>query len=225
MWIEPIFKNRQDAGRDLARKLIEFSDRDDVIVLALPRGGVPVAFEVARALEAPLDVFIVRKLGLPGQEELALGALASGGTVVLNESIIRAVEISQRLIDRVLAQEQRELERREKLYRAGLGPLDVRDRLAIVVDDGLATGATMAAAVSALQKMGPKKIVVAVPVSSAQAIEDVSRKTGVRCVAAHTPEPFYGVGMWYEDFSQTSDEVVQRLLTASREKFAHARSG
>ena len=223
MWIDQIFKDRRDAGRRLARELTEFEGRNDVIVLALPRGGVPVGFEVAQFLGAPLDIFIVRKLGVPGQEELAFGALATGGISVFNNDILRALGMHRDMIDRVIFRERRELERREKLYRDDEPPPDVADKIAVVVDDGLATGATMAAAVSALKKMGPKEIVIAVPVSSVQSQDELAGQPGVRCIAAYTREPFYGVGIWYEDFSQTSDEEVQTLLNASREIFAHAR--
>jgi putative phosphoribosyl transferase len=224
MWTEPIFKDRRDAGRKLARWLTEFAGRDDVVVLALPRGGVPVGYEAAKALEAPLDIFIVRKLGVPGQEELAFGAIASGGTGVYNESILRLTGMPEAVIDKVIEEEQKELMRRENVYREGYPALEIDEKTAIVIDDGLATGASMAAAVTALQKMKTNKIVVAVPVSSVQALQELSDQTGVRCIAAYTPEPFYGVGMWYRDFSQTSDEEVQELLAASRQTFAHAHS-
>lgn len=222
MWFDAIFKDRRDAGRQLARKLGEYAGRDDVMVLALPRGGVPVGFEIAEVLGVPLDVFIVRKLGVPGHEELAFGALATGDVIVYNYDILRSLRMPQEFIDRVIAREQRELERRERLYRDDEPPPDIAGKTTIVVDDGLATGASMAAAVAALKKMDPTEIVVAVPVSSVQSRDELDRQEGVRCITAYTPEPFYGVGMWYEDFSQTSDEEVQTLLNASREMFAHA---
>jgi len=210
---EAKFFDRSEAGRELAEHLREFAGRDDVIVLALPRGGVPVAYEVAGGLGAPLDAFVVRKLGVPGQEELAFGALASGGVAVFNEGIVRALNLSEARLQAVIHREQRELERREELYRAGKPSLDVSNRTVIVVDDGLATGATMAAAVKALQQMGPKEVIAAVPVSSTQACEEFYDQTHARCISAATPEPFYGVGMWYANFEQTTDEEVQHLLT------------
>lgn len=225
MWLDPIFRDRRDAGRQLARKLGEYAGRDDVMVLALPRGGVPVGFEIAETLGVPLDVFIVRKLGVPGHEELAFGALATGDVIVYNYDILRSLRMPQEFIDWVIAREQRELERRERLYRDDEPSPDIAGKTTIVVDDGLATGASMAAAVAALKRMDPTEIVVAVPVSSVQSRDELDRQEGVRCIAAYTPEPFYGVGMWYEDFSQTSDEEVQALMTASREMFAHAHSG
>ncbi|HEY2846687.1 MAG TPA: phosphoribosyltransferase [Pyrinomonadaceae bacterium] len=224
MLSEPIFKDRHDAGRRLAGALTEFAGRDNVIVLAVPRGGVPVGYEMAKALEIPLDVFIVRKLGVPGQEELAFGAIASGGIVVYNDSILRVIGMPEAVINNVIEREQTELRRRENLYREGRPALDIAEKTAIVVDDGLATGASMLAAVAALEKMKADEIVVAVPVSSMQSLEGLNRQTAARCIAAYTPEPFYGVGMWYKDFSQTSDEEVQELLTVPREIFAHAHS-
>lgn len=218
MWYQPQFKDRRDAGRALAERLSEFADREDVIVLALPRGGVPVGYEVATALGAPLDVFIVRKLGVPGQEELALGALASGGITVFNETVVRAIRISRQALQKVIDVEQAELARRERLYRVNRPSLDVEGRTVLVVDDGLATGATMAAAVKALKKMGPAEVVVAVPVAASQTCEELEQQSGVRCICAATPEPFYGVGMWYEDFSQTTDAEVGEMLEPFQRK-------
>ena len=213
MLYEPKFQDRIVAGRALAQHLQQFANRDDVFVLALPRGGVPVAYEVARDLDAPLDVFVVRKLGVPGQEELAFGALASGGVIVFNDSILRSLRLPEDLLQQVIECEQQELDRREKLYRNGRPPLDLKNKSVIVVDDGLATGATMAAAVKALQQMGPKEVVAAVPVSSTRACEEFYEMTNAGCISAETPEPFYGVGMWYEKFDQTTDEEVQDLLS------------
>ena len=206
------FQNRAEAGRQLAAKLTEFKDRRDVVILALPRGGVPVGFEVAKALNAPLDVFIVRKLGVPGQEELAFGAIASGGTTVFNEALVQALRLPPALLERVVEKEQKELERREKLYRHGKAAPDLSGKIVIIVDDGLATGATMRAAVTAIRTLKPLQIVVAVPVASSDTCRDFKTKTDALCVCVMTPEPFYGVGMWYRDFEQTTDEEVCRLL-------------
>jgi len=206
------FKDRLEAGRKLARRLAEYAGRKDVIVLALPRGGVPVAYEVAKSLNAPFDVFIVRKLGVPGHEELAFGALASGGATVFNETIVRALRIPVELLTKVIEREQKELERREHLYRKDRPPLDVNGKTVIIVDDGLATGATMSAAVLALEKAGPKEVIAAVPVSAEQACREFLAQTNARCISVATPEPFYGVGMWYEDFAQTTDQEVQKFL-------------
>jgi predicted phosphoribosyltransferase len=214
MWYRPLFKDRRDAGRTLAAELGRFEGRSDVVVLALPRGGVPVAAEVADALGAPLDVFVVRKLGVPGQEELAFGALASGDVTVFNEGVVRALRMPDELRDMVIAREKRELDRREQLYRGGRPPLDVKDKVAIVVDDGLATGASMAAAVNALDRLGPARVVVAVPVAAAESCAELEQRTGAQCICAATPEPFYGVGMWYEDFAQVSDDEVIDTLRA-----------
>jgi putative phosphoribosyl transferase len=219
MEYEPRFKDREAAGEELARHLEEFTGRKDVVVLALPRGGVPVGYEVARHLGAPLDVFIVRKLGVPGQEELAFGALASGGVVVFNEGILRVLRMPEELLQAVMEREQRELERREQLYRERRRPLDIKDKTVIVVDDGLATGATMAAAIEALQQMGPTEIVVAAPVSSEQACAELRTFTNTLCVSVAMPEPFYGVGIWYEDFSQTTDKEVKELLAERNDAF------
>lgn len=217
MLTERRFRDRVDAGRALAADLSAYAGRDDVLVLALPRGGVPVGFEVARALGAPLDVFIVRKLGVPGHEELAMGAIASGGVRVLNASVVRPLRIPESIIDSVAAREQAELERREREYRDGRGPPDVRGRTVILVDDGLATGATMRAAAEALRLQGPARVVVAVPVSAEESCEEFREQVD-EIVCTITPSPFYGVGMWYEDFSQTTDAEVRELLArAGRE--------
>jgi Predicted phosphoribosyltransferases len=210
------FENRRQAGKVLAEKLTSYADRDDVVVLALPRGGVPVAFEVAQLLHAPLDVFVVRKLGVPGQEELALGAIAPGGERVLNFGLVRALGITQPMIERITERETIELKRRESLYRASLHPVEIRGKTVVVVDDGLATGATMQVAVEALKRNEPREIVVAVPIGSRQTCAEFANKADVFCVCAVTPEPFYGVGAWYQDFSQTTDDEVRELLDQAR---------
>lgn len=210
-----LFEDRRDAGRALARQLAHHRGRPEVRVLALPRGGVPVAFEVARALGAPMDVFSVRKLGLPAQPELAMGAIASGGVRVLNDELVEALHVPPHVIDRVAAAEQVELERRENLYRRGLPPLDVAGRCAILVDDGLATGATMRAAVAAVRGLGAARVVVAVPIGSRETCHEFAAVAD-EVVCAATPEPFRAVGQWYSDFAQTTDEEVHRLLEQSR---------
>jgi len=209
-----LFRDRKEAGRLLATKLAAYAQRPDVLVLALPRGGVPVAAEVARALGAPLDVFLVRKLGVPGYEELAMGAVATGGVRVVNEHIVRTRGIPDPVIDAVAAEEQQELTRRERLYRGDRPPPDVRGRTVILVDDGLATGATMQAAIKALQQQQPSRIVVAVPTASPETCEALRAEVD-DVVCATTPEPFYAVGFWYEDFSQTTDDEVRDLLAQS----------
>jgi len=210
-----LFADRRDAGRVLAGLLTKYANRDDVLVLALPRGGVPVAFEVAHALRAPLDVFIVRKLGAPGHEELAMGAIATGGVRVLNEDVVGALSLSTKVIDAAAAREERELDRRERIYRGARTPPDVRERTVILVDDGLATGSTMRAAVAALRKQRPARIVVAVPVAAAETCEEFKTEVD-ETVCAATPRMFNGVGRWYEDFSQTSDDEVHELLAQAR---------
>ena len=210
----PRFRDRSEAGRLLGAKLTAYADRPDVVVLALPRGGVPVAYEVARALGAPLDIFLVRKLGIPGHEELAMGAVATGGVRVLNEQVVRALRIPDYVIDAVAAKEEQELARRERLYRGDRPPPDVHGRTVILVDDGLATGATMHAAIQALRQQQPAHIVVAVPTASPEACDELREEVD-DVVCALTPEPFYSVGLWYEDFSQTTDEEVRDLLARS----------
>lgn len=210
-----IFRDRRDAGEKLAYKLAAYANRDDVLVLALPRGGVPVAYEVAKRLNAPLDVFLVRKLGVPGHEELAMGAIASGGTRVLNQDVVGPLRIGEETIEDVARVEQIELERREREYRGSRQISSVAGRTVILIDDGLATGATMRAAVAALRQQGPKELIVAVPVSSPETCAEL-RDEADEVVCAVTPRPFYGVGMWYSDFSQTTDEEVSRLLRAGR---------
>lgn len=208
-----IFNNRSDAGQFLAEKLGAYANRKDVIVLGLPRGGVPVAYEVARKLHAPLDVFVVRKLGVPGHEELAMGAIASGGLRVLNQDVLSYLNIPQDIIELVVENEQREIERREREYRGGRPPLDLRDRTVIIVDDGLATGSSMCAAVQALRLQKPKKIVVAVPVGARETCESFKHDGDTVAVCAMTPEPFTAVGLWYADFAQTTDDEVRELLS------------
>lgn len=205
------FPNRRNAGRELAQKLLKYRSRSDVTVLALPRGGVPVAYEVTLALKVPLDIWIVRKLGLPGQEELAIGAVSSGGIRILNHDIIQAVGLRKSTIDKVTEQELEELKRREQQYRGNRPPIDVRDRTVILIDDGLATGASMLAAVRGLRTQTPASIVVAVPAAAPQAIE-ILRAEVDEAVFVIAPYEFKGVGNWYEDFSQTTDEEVQWLL-------------
>jgi predicted phosphoribosyltransferase len=215
--VPPHFRDRADAGRRLATALSEYADRSDVLILALPRGGVPVAFEVARALHAPLDVFLVRKLGFPGHEEFAMGAIASGGVRILDGEVLRMFNVPADVIDRVTKVERRELERRERQYRDGRPPPDVEGHTVILIDDGLATGSTMRAAVAALRKEGAKKIVVAVPVAPPETCEALSKEVD-DIICAITPEPFRAVGLWYADFSQTTDEEVSELLArAARE--------
>jgi len=214
------FQNRRDAGRILAQELLHYANRSDVIVLALPRGGVPVAYEVALALHAPLDVFIVRKLGVPGHEELAIGAIASGGIRVLNDDIVRMLNISEEVIDHVAQRELRELQRRERLYRGDNPAPQVRDQTVLLIDDGLATGASMRAAIAGLRTQQPARIVVAVPTAAPETCEAFQTEVD-EVVCAITPEPFLGVGRWYEDFSQTTDEGVRLFLQDIRRQLVH----
>jgi putative phosphoribosyl transferase len=211
------FRDRSEAGRLLAERLHGYTGRDDVIVLALPRGGVPVGYEVAKALGAPLDVFVVRKLGVPGHEELAMGAIASGGVLVLNEEIVRVLGISDSEIEGVVAAALHEVERREEAYREGRPFPDLAGRTVILVDDGLATGSTMRAAALAVRKHDPAHVLVAVPVAAAETCEEFERDVD-EVVCAVTPRPFRAVGIWYEDFSQTSDEEVRELLAQAAER-------
>jgi predicted phosphoribosyltransferase len=215
--MERAFANRTEAGHLLAEKLIKYADRDDVIVLGLPRGGVPVAYEVAKRLSAPLDVFIVRKLGVPGFEELAAGAIASGGVRVLNEDVMRAIPHADEAIESVTARETAELKRREHEYRNGRPAPELRDRVVILIDDGLATGATMRAAVKALRQSGATKIVVAVPVSPPDTCREIEQDAD-ETICLSTPQFFQAVGQYYEDFSQTSDDDVRELLSAMQEQ-------
>ncbi|HET7184547.1 MAG TPA: phosphoribosyltransferase [Terriglobales bacterium] len=206
-----MFRDRYDAGEMLAERLREFAGRRDVIVLALPRGGVPVGYVVARELGVPLDVFVVRKLGTPGQPELAMGAIASGGVRVLNREVVDALGIPEASIEEVSRREEEELQRRERQYRGDRPSLDVSGKTGILVDDGLATGSSMRAAAAALRQAGAARIVIAVPVAS-RATCDQLREEGNDVVCATTPEPFFAVGQWYKDFAQTTDEEVRELL-------------
>jgi putative phosphoribosyl transferase len=205
------FRDRREAGRFLAERLARYAGRDDVVVLALPRGGVPVAYEVAQALDAPLDVFVVRKLGVPGHEELAMGAIASGGLVVLDRALVSRLGISPDQLRGTIEQELRELERRERAYRGERAPLALEGKTVILVDDGLATGSTMRAAAEAVRQLGPTQLVVAVPVAAEETC-DQFREVVDDVVCGITPKPFRAVGMWYLDFSQTTDDEVRELL-------------
>jgi predicted phosphoribosyltransferase len=205
------FRDRADAGRQLAHALAAYAGQPDVLVLALPRGGVPVASEIAQALGAPLDVFLVRKLGVPGHEELAMGAIATGGVRVINNDVVQALAIPPRTIEQVAALEQQELERREQAYRGDRPEPHIEGRTIILVDDGLATGASMRAAVAAIRQQAPGRLVVAVPAASPEVCDEFAHRVeDIVCLI--TPEPFYGVGFWYDQFSQTTDQEVRDLL-------------
>lgn len=206
-----LFRDRTEAGRMLAKALMRHAGRDDVVVLALPRGGAPVAFEIAKALKAPLDLFLVRKLGVPGREELAMGAVASGGVRVLNEDVVRWYQVSQSTIESVTKIERQELERRERVYRGGRPMPELSKKTVILVDDGLATGTSMLAAITALRSYKPAQIIVAVPTGPAEACREFQGEADA-VVCATTPEPFWAIGAWYEDFRQVTDEEVQSLL-------------
>jgi putative phosphoribosyl transferase len=211
-----MFDDRRDAGLDLASKLHAYRGRTDVVVLALPRGGVPVAFEIAEALGAPLDIFVVRKIGMPGHPEFAIGALASGGVRVLSDAVIREYRVPSSAVDAVVRQELVELERREKEYRHGQPLTELRDRIVILVDDGLATGSSMRAAVAAVRAHAPARIIVAVPVGARSTCSELGAVAD-EVVCAWTPEPFSAVGQWYRDFSQTTDDEVRALLQTHAE--------
>jgi putative phosphoribosyl transferase len=205
------FRDRTHAGQMLSHQLNAYANHPEVLILALPRGGLPVAREIARFLRAPLDVFLVRKLGAPGQEELAMGAIASGGVRVLNDEVVQALHVSSRVIELVTARELQELARRERLYRDGRPAPDVAGKTIILVDDGLATGSTMRAAIAALRQAKPKRVVVAVPIAAAPAYTELSAEVD-EIVCLHTPEPFCSVGFWYEDFSQAGDQEIREML-------------
>ncbi len=218
------FADRHDAGRCLADSVGRYSGRDDLVVLGLPRGGVPVAYEVAHALGAPLDVFLVRKLGVPGHEELAMGAIASGGVMVLNDDVVAATGVGREEIEAVAARELETLTRQERSFRGERPPVEIRDRLAIVVDDGLATGATTRAAIHAVRDRGAKMIVVAVPTAPRETCEALRREVD-EVICAMTPDPFMAVGLWYRDFAPVSDDEVRRLLDDHAEKQSAAAPG
>jgi putative phosphoribosyl transferase len=217
-----VFRDRYDAGRQLAAELESYQDDPRVLVLGLPRGGVPVAYEVAHALHAPLDVFVVRKLGVPGHRELAMGAIASGDIRVLNPDVIEPLQVSAPIIEAVAQYEKLELDRQQRTYRDDLPFPDLAGRTVIIVDDGLATGSTMRAAVQALRQLGPKRIVVAVPVGAAETCRNL-RNEADEVVCAVTPHDFHAVSLWYEEFPQTTDEEVRRLLGAAAADHAPAR--
>jgi putative phosphoribosyl transferase len=213
------FPDRRSAGRLLAAKLDAYARRSDVVVLGLPRGGVPVAFEVARALDAPLDVFVVRKLGVPFQPELAMGAIASGGVRVLNDDVLMITGITPDMVARVVALEERELARREHLYRNGRPPLALTGKIVILVDDGLATGSTMRAAVEAVRRLQPARVIVAVPVGARETCQLLAQ-TADNVICLQIPDPFSAVGLWYEDFSQTTDDEVSALVEKAASRTA-----
>ncbi|MGH2820756.1 MAG: phosphoribosyltransferase [Actinomycetota bacterium] len=210
-----VFRDRTDAGRALAEKLAGLDEAAGAIVLALPRGGVPVAYEIALELGISLDVFAVRKLGVPGHEELAFGAIATGGVRVLNEDVVRSLGISEEVIETVATREERELERRQRSYRGNRPAPDVAGRTAVMVDDGLATGSTMRAAITAVKKLHPRRVVVAVPVGAASTCRQL-RQEADRVVCVATPEPMTAISVWYQDFAQTSDDEVRELLERTR---------
>lgn len=207
-----IYRDRADAGRHLAALLLPLAPQGDALVLGLPRGGVPVAYEIARALHCPLDVFLVRKLGVPGREELAFGAIASGGTRILNQSIVASLHITRDAIAAVTAAQERVLRQREHAYRDDRPPIQARERTVILVDDGMATGATMLAAIAALRQQAPARLIAAVPVAAPVTCQEVAAQVD-HMVCAATPEPFYAVGLWYDRFDETSDDEVHRLLS------------
>jgi len=210
-----IFENRRDAGKQLAKELSEFKGQNDAIVLGLPRGGIPVAYEVAKALELPLDVFIVRKLGVPGQPELAMGAIASGDIKVMNESVVRNAGISDQQIEEVAHKEKEELKKREKAYRGARPDIDLQGKTVLIVDDGLATGASMRAAISALREHNPKKIIAAIPTAPRDTCQEFESEVD-QIICLRTPSPFWGVGGSYQNFSQTTNEEVRTFLNKAQ---------
>jgi predicted phosphoribosyltransferase len=214
------FTDRRDAGRVLAQKLSAYAGQTDVIVVALPRGGVPVGYEVALALHAPLDIFLVRKLGLPGREELAIGAIASGGIRILNNDIIRVLNVPEEVINIVARNELQELQRRERNYRGESAAPEIRDRKVILIDDGLATGASMRAAVAGVRAQHPARIIIAVPAASPEMCDAFQFEVD-EMVCGMTPEPFYGLSRWYEEFSQTTDEEVRMFLNEANHQLLH----
>jgi predicted phosphoribosyltransferase len=218
------FLDRREAGRELANHLGAFAGRDDVTVLGLPRGGIPVAYEVARTLGAPLEAFVVRKIGAPRQEELAMGAIATGNVRVLDGDTIRMLNVAPEVVERVIGQETRELERRERLYRGAHPFPDLHGRTALLVDDGIATGASMTAAVRAVRALGAARVVVAVPVAPPETVERLRREAD-DCICVLTPPMFFAVGAWYADFSQTGDDEVVALLADARETMRSPRQG
>ncbi|MBL1179254.1 phosphoribosyltransferase [Pantanalinema sp. GBBB05] len=206
------FQDRTEAGQQLAAQLKSYANRSDVLVLGLPRGGVPVAYEVARALNAPLDICLVRKLGVPGHQELAMGAIASGGVRVLNYDVISRLGISSKTIDAVAAKELKELQHRDRMYRGDRSPSEIRDRTVILVDDGIATGSTIRAAISVLKPQQPAQLIVAIPVAPPSTCDQLSQAVD-EVICLFKPEALYAIGIWYEDFSQTTDATVRTLLT------------
>jgi len=215
--VYPLFRDRIEAGKGLVQRLQHYANRDDVVVLALPRGGVPVGFEVSIALRVPLDVFLVRKLGVPGQEEVAMGAIASGGITVFNEDIIQSLHISSSEIDAIKAHEQAIIEKREALYRGSREFIDLKNKTVLLIDDGIATGATIRAAIAAIRRMPCDKIVVAIPVAPKEIGELLLREVD-ELVCLEIPDPFYAIGLWYENFSQTSDDEVTSLLFQAHQR-------
>jgi len=216
------YRDRTEGGRFLAEQLQSYAGRPDVVVLALPRGGVPVGYEVAKEIRAPLDVFVVRKLGVPGHEELAMGAIATGGVLVLDEGLLRTLGIDRAELERAVTREAQELERREQAYRDDRAPPDLEGKTVILVDDGLATGSTMHAAATAVRRQNPARIVVAVPVAAAETC-DAFRDVVDEIVCGVTPRPFHAVGLWYDDFSQTSDDEVRELLARAADRSEQSR--
>lgn len=206
-----VFFDRVEAGRLLASKLTHYKGRPDTLILALPRGGIPVAAEIGKELQLPIDVFVVRKLGVPGHEELAMGAIATGDMRIINYEVVGQLGISQETIEAVAQKEREELRRREQLYRGSKPPRDVHDRNVILVDDGIATGSTIRAAIAALRQLSPARIIVAVPVAAAETARQVGGEVD-EMICAQTPEQLYAIGQWYEHFEQTTDEEVQDLL-------------